>query len=541
MRIEVREFGGMRPMQSADLLPPGQAQLALDTRLTSGELRALKGTTDQIQLSGVPQVVSIYRYGQSISSTTQYWFQFTGDTDVVKGPVNGDTEERTYWTDGTYPKKTKSDIATTGSPYPSASLRMGLPAPTAPTVSVSGVATNPSDPGEAVNFVLTYVSAWGEEGPPSLPSNTVTWRAGQTLNVASLATAPGGAYNVTAKRLYRAATGTTDTRYQLTSLSDIAIATTTYNDTLVTASLGDAIVTTGWIAPPDNMIGLCSMAGGVMAGFFGSTICLSEPNAPYAWPARYQQSVDSPIVGIASFDQSLVIGTTQGMYVLTGIDPSSMTLDKLALAQSCVSKRSMVSMMGGVVWAAPDGLFFISAAGVKNLTEDLMARADWQAYNPSSILGAESDGRYIAFYDNGTKASMVFEFGSKPSFSRSSIYAYAAFRDKKADALFVIRDTGNHLASYDTGSALTYEWTSGVSHLPSEVNMACARVDASAYPVTFKLYADGALKHTQSVANKYAFRLPAGYRSQRYYVDITGTADVREVGIATTMEELTSA
>ena len=68
--------------------------------------------------------------------------------------------------------------------------------------------------------------------------------------------------------------------------------------------------------------------------------------------------------------------------------------------------------------------------------------------------------------------------------------------------------------------------------------MAAARVEASAYPVTFELHADGALVHTQSVTNRYAFRLPGGYRAMRFYVTLSGTATIREVEVATSMAEL---
>jgi hypothetical protein len=552
MLIQVRKFGGMRPQLSADLLAPGEAQGALDVRLTAGELRPLLGTTDQLTLSGVPTVKSVYRFGQSISSTTLYWFQSTVDVDYVKGPVDADTTERTYFTDATFPKKTDSTIATAAPPYPTASYAMGLPAPaTAPTVAVTGVATNPADPAETVVFVLTYVSPWGEEGPPSAASTAVSWRPGQTLSLSALAVAPGAGahgenYNVNGKRLYRSATGSQSTQYQLCTnlgtLGTIAIATTTASDTQTTATLGDVLETLGWIEPVYNMIGLCAGPNGVMAGFFGNTICFSVPYVPYAWPVRYRQDVDAPVVGIAWYDQTLFIGTTQGLYLCSGADPANYSMQKLATAQSVVSKRSIVPMLGGVLFAAPDGLFRIDGTGITDLTDGLMSRADWQAYVPSSISAYESDSRYVAFYDTGSvKQGLLFEFGATPSISTTTRYGYAGFRDKKADALFIVRNAVNDLASFDSGAALTYLWTSGVFHLSAEDNMGVASVDAAAYPVTFRLYADGTLKHTQTVNDRYMFRLPSGYRSGRYHFSVQGTAVIRDVQIASTAAELVKA
>lgn len=545
--IQVRVFGGMRPQRSADMLLNGEGQNASDVRLTAGELRPLQGKADYLTLSGAPQVKSIYRFGQTINSNTQYWFQSTGDVDYAKGPIASDTTERTFFTDGAFPKKTDSSLATSAPPYPTASYAMGVPAPAAAaTVNVTGSATNPSDPGETVVYVYTYVSVWGEEGPPSPASSPATWRAGQTLNLSTLSVAPGAGahgenYNIVSKRIYRSATGSQATQYQLISSTPTAIATTTATDTALTANLLDVLVTLGWIEPPYNMTGLCAGPNGMMAGFVNNTLCFCEPSTPYAWPVRYQQNTDAPIVGIAWFDQTVFVGTTQGIYLYTGADPASMTGQKLNVAQAPVSKRSIVAMLGGVLFASPDGLFRIDSSGITNLTDGLMTKVEWQLYVPSSISAYESDNRYLAFYDTGSlKAGMMFTFGSQPTFTVTSLYAYAGFRDKKQSALFFVPNTSNTLSAFDdpTGAALTYTWTSAVYHLADDEAMACAIVDAAAYPVTFKLYADGNLMLTQTVANRFAFRLPGGYRSKRYYFTLTGTSIVREVKIAASMYEL---
>lgn len=543
MKITVRSFAGMRPSSSADLLKAGEAQNAVNTKLTSGALEPFKGLTASpiVTFSG-GTVKSIYRFGQSNTNQAQHWFQSTTDMNVVKGPIDNDTEERTYITGRVaYPEKTNSSTATASTPYPTTTYKMGIPTPSAmSTPTVSGTATNPSDPGETFTYVVTYVSTWGEEGPPSLASTFAPlWKAGQTVNLTGLPTAPGAGYTIASKNLYRSATGSSSTKFQY--VANIPLANATYSDTALTATLGDVLSTTGWVEPPAGMVGLTVMANGVLAGFVGNTLCFCEPFAPYAWPVRYQRSTDAPIVAIAAFDQSLWVGTTTGIYVVTGTDPASMTMEKLGVAQSCVSKRSVVEMMGGVLWASPDGLMRISSSGISNVTESLMTRVEWQAYVPGSISAYESDNKYIAFFDTGTRTGgMIFSFGSSPTFCETDVYATAGYRDKSRDALFLVT-SGNTLKKWDdqTASALTYTWTSGVFHLPSDANMAAARVDSSAYPVTFKLYADDTLVHTQTVTNRYAFRLPGGYRASRCYFTLTGTGTVREVEIAESMGEVT--
>ena len=46
------------------------------------------------------------------------------------------------------------------------------------------------------------------------------------------------------------------------------------------------------------------------------------------------------------------------------------------------------------------------------------------------------------------------------------------------------------------------------------------------------------LVHTQSVTNKFAFRLPSGYRATKFYVTVEGTSPVRSVEVASSMGEL---
>lgn len=259
---------------------------------------------------------------------------------------------------------------------------------------------------------------------------------------------------------------------------------------------------------------------------------------PYAWPVKYQLSTDAPIVGIAAFAQSLYVGTTRGGYLVTGVDPSAMAMEKLNISQTCSSKRSIVPMLGGVVWASPDGLFFGGATGVRNLTENILTREEWQAYNPSSISAYEIDGRYFAFYDNGTKAGLIFSFDSTTSFVTTDQYAYAGFQEKLNDALYFV-NASNHVLKWHAGASnMTMAWRSKEFRFPSPVNMGSARVFASAYPCTFRLYCDGVLKHTQTVADAQPFRLPGGFVSGTISVEVTGAVTVHRVAVASSMSEL---
>lgn len=546
-QVQVRAFAGMMPRIEPELLPDTAATLATNARTLSGALQPWNQPQAVLTLPGLQTVRTIYRFGQSAVSDTQFWFQFTDDVDVVKGPIDGDTEERTYWTDGTYPKKTRAAIATSSAPYPSSSLRMGVPSPSftsppfqsvtfSPTASVSGTPSDPNSTASDSNYVVTYVSSWGEEGSPSLPTGTVTWRAGQTVSV-TLPAAPSGAYDITKVRVYRSNVGTSRAGYQLAG--EATVGTSVFLDATPGSQLEEELPTFDWDMPPDSLVGLTHMGNGVLAGFFGNTLCFSEPNIPYAWPVKYRLSTDAPIVGIGAFGQSLFVGTTRGAYVVTGVDPSAMTMDKLTLSQACLSKRSIVPMLGGVVYASPDGLFLASGAGVQNLTEAILTRDEWQAYVPSSISAYEIDGRYYAFYDTGSlQAGLIFTFGESASFVKTDQYVTAGYQEKLSDTLFVVQN-GVELKKWGASATpMTATWRSKDFLFPQTTCMACARVFAAAYPVTFKLYADDTLRHTQTVADNRPFRLPSGYRCTRVAFEISTTTTVRRVDIASSMPAL---
>lgn len=141
--VRVQSFKGIAPRTPARYLADGQAQIAVNCPVFSGSIQPLKDPgTSLLTLpkAGTPE--TIYRYGQDLVSDTQYWFHWTDDVDVCRGQIAGDTSEWTFYTGDGAPKATYSALALTGSNYPAASRRLGLPAPSgAPGASVGGTAT----------------------------------------------------------------------------------------------------------------------------------------------------------------------------------------------------------------------------------------------------------------------------------------------------------------------------------------------------------------------------------------------------------------
>lgn len=536
--ISTRTFSGIAPAVSNELLPDNAAQVAENCRLEGGDIEPWNAPLAVHALTSAQPVLSIYRYSINLASETQFWFQWTTDVDVIKGPVAADTEERTYWTgDGAYPKKTNAAIATSAPPYPSASFALGVPAPTAaPTVTITGSATNPNDPANTSVWGYTFVTSWGEESAMSPLSAVGTWRPGQTPQLSALQTAPAGPYTITLKRIYRSATGTNTTELQF--VAEIPVANTTFNDTVASSNLGAVSQTRLWTAPPDAIKGLCVMANEICCAFIDNTVRMSVPGVPYAWPIAYAYTFDSPVVGIKPFGQSLLVCCKRGNYILTGADPAQMAQTDVKDTGSCLSKRSMVPMDEGVVFASSRGLEYIGAKGARLLTEGGFDERTWATYAPSSFTSVQLDNRYIAFFNNGTKqAALVFTFGTNASVVEVNQPASAVFQEKGTGKLFIVQ-SNTSVRKWDAGAALTWTWRSKKYRLGAPVSFAVAKVMAAAYPLTFRLYRNGTLIHTEAVANSYSFKLPGDDESDLYEYEMSGTVTGKGAVIATSVDEL---
>jgi hypothetical protein len=388
-------------------------------------------------------------------------------------------------------------------------------------------------------YVYTYVSANEEEGPPSDSSLTVSVGYGQSVALANIETAPTGNYNITKKRIYRTATVSLATSLFL--VAEIDIANTTYTDSVGALSLGNELPSMDWDMPPDDMEGLIELDNGVLAAFSGNQVCFSEPYQPHAWPTTYRKTLSFPIVGLGSMGNSVVAITEVNPHIITGVEPRVMTDIKMDIDQGCVSKRGIVSVNGvGVAYPSPDGLIFITMSGHRNITADMIGRDEWQALEPTSFDACLHNGKYYCFYDNGSTQGMFSVDPNKPEVGIvfHDVFATACYVDHLSDTMYL--QVGEDIVAWDSASTkVTYRWKSKEFMLTKPVTIQAGTVEAESYDdLTFRLYVDGTLKHTEAVTSDSVFRMPGGYLAKRFQVELEGTDEVKRFGIAQTASEL---
>jgi hypothetical protein len=537
--IVVKAFGGMRPIVEPHLLDPSESVLAQNVRLISGAVQPLRGSTVLRSLN-VTAPKTIWRFGNS-TNESEWWLEFANQTDVIRSPIPSDSWGRTYWTDGATPKYAPSTLLLSGTgAYPGASYTLGVPAPTAAPSIFGAASSEPS--AETRSYVYTYVSAFGEEGPPSPPSPPQTLNPDLAVTVSSMQTGPSGAYSITLKRIYRTSAVGSSAQFQF--VTEIPVATTSYVDTVAQASLGEVLATEDWQPPPAGLRGLKMLANGGAIGFVGNTVYTTEPNLPHAW--AHSTAIEDTIVGIGVFRQGAALLTNGHPYIFTGADPGAMTPERLERPLACLSRESIVDTGDGCLYASSEGLVSVGAGGAEVATKRLISQAQWHAYDPSSMVGAVIEGRYHCLYttSGGQRGMLIFDFeGGGAVFTVSNINEATAitamYADPRTGNLYMAQ--GGNIVRYDRGSALSGVWRSGIYRLASPANMACFAVDAASYPVTLRVFADGAMVHTASVASRFAQRLPAGFEATEWSFELEGSAKMTRIVLATSMSELKEA
>lgn len=531
--IAIKKFGGISPKIPPRYLPNEMAQEAYNCDLSKGSLRPMKDVGASI-LRFTTQYIpkTIYRFGQDITSDTEYWFVWDKDVDVCRGQINGDTSEWTFYTGDDYPKATYAKIATAGKPYPFESRPMGMKQPTEKLVGTVAGKEDDTETKESRIYTWTWVNeeaGFSMESAPAPASPRFDVRSSQTVDLTGFPAAIGGFYNATHKRIYRSTEG------EFLFVDEIPATQTTYTDKVVSDSLGELMPSALWDEPPEELKGLINLPNGMMAGFVGRDVYFSVPYRPYAWPEAYIQSVDYPIVGLGAIDTTLVVLTTGVPYFIQGTRPNSVAVVKSGLEQACVSKRSIASWGGLVIFASPDGLVQLSSSGSKILTESYFTRKQWNELKPETIHAYHHDNKYIAFHEGG---GFVYDF-LKGTFTLNNFkgnYFMCAFNDLLRDKLFICGNQ-KYLYVWQEGRELIYTWTSKKYTFPHVMGFSCAQVEAENYPVSLYLYMDGKLWFRKLVTSREAFRL-AAKKGREIQFTLRSENEVFSIALGNSMRDL---
>ena len=255
----------------------------------------------------------------------------------------------------------------------------------------------------------------------------------------------------------------------------------TYTDDFLYTNLLGLLSSDYYDEPSSSMKGLRVAHNNILVGFFDNQLCFSEPGNPHAWPVKYRLTFDSNIVSIEPVSGYIVILTEAYPYAVSGNDPATMVVARIDMLYPCLSKRSVVNMGYGVVYATHGGLAVYSLSKGLSLITKMVH--DWDTWNenltPSTLVGHFYKDKYFGSY-NGN--SLIFEQDEKTGgfFSIVQTTFTAAFTDQITNKMYYITDTTGDIYEWDdmTQPLTPMEWKSKVVVTKKYMNLGAARVIA---------------------------------------------------------------
>jgi hypothetical protein len=524
MKITVGPFSGEIPRTEPRYLPEVNAAASLSARLNRGNLEPMRDGA--VVNTFASNTASFFLYGAS-------FLPFAADSDCVIGPI---AQNRLYVSSAVDVPK----LLNSGTYY-----SLALAAPTAkPTLALGGTL----DPSlqETILYAYTWVTSLGEESQPSPVSSPLTWSAPCTVTVTT-PTAPPAGRLITRKRLYRSVTSASGAT-ELYFVADVAVGTANYVHNIATTPTGEAITSTDFTPPISNLAGFTALPNGIVAGFErdGRSVYFCEPYIPHAWPDKYALKVNDQIVGLAAFGTSLAVMTTGTPYVIQGLHPDSMAMQRVEVAFPCVAKQSIVDMGYAAIYASTDGLVEITQSGARLVSESIWTKEQWQALSPATIRAGFLAGRYVMSYQPGGTGPRLLSFvdlagGFVAPVADSEFVDFQSHIE--SGRLLGLKSNLRDVVSLDdpTAASKIYSWKSKPFRTPSPVSMGCAIIDAVA-PIsgtpsfTAKVYAGGVLLNTFATPNVIV-RLPVAL-SELWQVEILGNYTVTRGVLAGSPDEV---
>jgi hypothetical protein len=554
-------FRKMRNAISPKLLPEQYAQLAIETDTRKGTLQSFDGTQKVTDLAKSGTLRTIFPL------VSDLWLHWNENVKLARAPIANNEYHRVVFTGTDVPRYTDVNLARAGggTRYPEVSYALGLPQPEGKlraTVEqrplegafqllwdIAGTTDLQSGGRAARSYSYTFVSANGDEGPPSEPSDIVFANDDDCAVLTDFAAMPTGAYNIEKVRIYRTVSGSGGFTWLLVDEVDMPV--TTYKDCKLESELGASMTSALYSPPPENLQGVVAMANGMLAGFVGNAVYFSEPYQGHAWPEDYTRYVDHDIIGLSSSGNMVYILTKGWPYVAIGNHPTTIALTKLDKAQACVSAASIADMGGGVIYAAEDGLVAIlGGTTVTMLTDQTVDHKFWRSLNPSSMLGVYHNNRYYGFYEAPAQpdpqlpaaGGFVYDTrGDKQELMMLNLHTTAAYGDPITGDLFFVQKNGaaNELWRWDADPAnkRPFVWRSRITESNLR-NLEAARISARAWPVRFRLYVEGNEVFQRDVTNSEPFRLPTGYQARNVEIQVEASVEIDSVMLADYVGEL---
>lgn len=535
--IQFTGFTGSNQSVDPLMLPPTTCRNVVDADPTQpGSLVPLKARSTVATVPASPQRLTIWRMGRDVPNDANYWLSWTTAVNCMLA-FGTNTTERTFFTGSGTPKWTDNAIGLGAAPYPQATRELSVPNPTQPpTLSLT---TDGGTGSASVRYyVETFVNDLGWESGPSPVSAGLTCKPGATVAVTLNSTPPAGNYGFSKRRIYRTDPDNSGTA-NFFFLAEVTVATTSVTD--AGQALSGQLATEDFLPPPSDGFSILPLWNSMVAMLSGKMVYLCEPGYPYAYPLRNTKTLKNTPVALARWNENLLVLTTAEPVHFYGTDPVGMTDRPPALPQACRSARGVVGFSHGVVWPSSEGLAYYGDNGQYVITRGIITPDQWKAMQPETMVAGRWGRFYVCSFSGTAPGGSGAAFMVDPLDPSAGVWYLstgfdACHYDDLADTLYVLE--GANVRKFAAGAALNAVALSKPYLQTRPLNYAFAEVQASSYPVTLKVYADGSLSETRTVSDNNPFVLKSGFMAQKWQLEVDTAAIVQSVRLATDLQDL---
>lgn len=397
------------------------------------------------------------------------------------------------------------------------------------------------------------------------------------------------------KRIYRTIGTNTDYKF----VAEIPVADSTYNDTIASSvvSLNNGIPTLDTLVPLKSMHSLVLLSNGAHAGAAGNQVCFSEQGKPYSWPLSNRYTVPGTIVALVPAGNSVIILTDNFPYLATATVPEAVSVAKIPgdTLAPCLAKRGVVDVGSGAIYPSHDGLYVVTTSGARNITEALYSFDEWTLLHPDTFKAAFYNQRYHAMHQtDGSEQDRILVLNIKEPDSVIEVTEQvdSLYANPWDGLLYVSQANKIYQWDEDDDNRYLAFWESREYQLAQPLNFSFAQLQArfeeirpvnntilnanlalladagningaigsarigryglgrsalrpvpqvTAGSVQFTLVKEGVAVFTKQVTSKAPFRLPPGFKSDTYTMQLTTSISVFSMVMAQGADELKQA